>query len=446
MLLGAILRFYRLPQMANFDFDQQYASNFAYSVLKEYPLQLIGQGLSIQGLFMGPLYFYYLVPFYAVTNLHPIGGFVGSVILGLITIFIYFWVAKKMFGVAAGITAAFLRAILFSFIEIDWTLTPAFSSDIIVILISYFLYNYWQGKIYYLIPLAFCFGLFTSFHPILIPFYLVFVVIFLIKRSVPNFRILTLCILAFIIPIIPLIIFEYLHNFLEIKELFALVGDIGGEKNYLEAFTNNLKINLYEPYRILGIRHIPIVPFTLFLFTSLMILISARISFWKNNFHATFLLLTFIIFLIYYTFFPANISEYYFSGTTILITFYTICSLALLIKKRLPLFLVILVFISFSNFTLIQDKWNDQFLTTLYHKDFIVKEVLKRQDPNQEFYVSYIKHLGWDFGFEYLFKAYGRIPQKIEAKTPVYTIVIPKSLAEDSIDIVSGDIGLILPK
>mgnify|MGYP001585352127 CR=1 FL=1 len=116
LLLGAIVRFYRLPEMASFDFDQEYASNFAYAVLKEYPIQLIGQGLSVQGLFMGPLYFYYLVPFYALTNLHPIGSFIGSVILGLITILVYFWVAKKMFGETAALTIGFFRTILFSFV------------------------------------------------------------------------------------------------------------------------------------------------------------------------------------------------------------------------------------------------------------------------------------------------------------------------------------------
>ena len=90
LLIGAFLRFYRLGEMAAFDFDQEYASNFAYSVIKEFPVQLIGQQLSVEGLFMGPLYFYYLVPFFALFNLHPFGGFVGSVILGLTTVVAYF--------------------------------------------------------------------------------------------------------------------------------------------------------------------------------------------------------------------------------------------------------------------------------------------------------------------------------------------------------------------
>lgn len=90
--------------------------------------------------------------------------------------------------------------------------------------------------------------------------------------------------------------------------------------------------------------------------------------------------------------------------------------------------------------------WNNPSLTTLAHKDFIVKEILKRQPSDKEFYVSYIKHPGWNFGFNYLFKLYGHIPQTKEAKPPVYTIVIPKGLSEGSLSITSGNIGLILPE
>src|SRR3989344_7542643 len=110
VLIAAFLRFYRLPEMANFDYDQEYASGFAYTVLKEYPIKLIGQGLSVEGLFMGPIYFYYLVPFFSLFNLHPIGGFVGSVFLGLFTIIIYYIVANKLFGFPAGIIAALFKA------------------------------------------------------------------------------------------------------------------------------------------------------------------------------------------------------------------------------------------------------------------------------------------------------------------------------------------------
>lgn len=445
LLFGAMVRFYRLPEMASFDFDQEYASNFAYAVLKEFPVQLIGQGLSVQGLFMGPLYFYYLVPFYAITNLHPIGGFIGSTILGLITIVAYFWVAKQMFGPVAGLIAAFFRATLFSFIGIEWSLTPAFSSDIMVIITLYLFYNYWHGKVNSLIPLSFCFGLFTSFHPILFPFYLVFIIIFLLRRKIPRFKTIAFSCIAFIIPIIPLIIFEYLHNFLEVNQLFMLFGSTPEYKAYLYSLTNYIKVIFYEPYRIFGVSNIPKLYFSSFLFISLLILILKKVGFWKDNFHKIFLLTTTVTFFLYYTLFPGNVSEYYFSAATILIVFYVAVSLSLLTKKAIPLFFTILIFISLFNLGILIERWNNKSLITLFHKDFIVKEILKKQPKDQEFFVSYIKYPGWNFGFDYLFKLYGHIPQTREAKPPIYTIVIPKALSEGPDRITSGNIHLILP-
>ncbi|MBI2052327.1 MAG: hypothetical protein HYT38_01435 [Candidatus Sungbacteria bacterium] len=146
ILLGVVLRFYHLPQVASFDFDQEYAANFAYSVIREYPLQLIGQGLSVQGLFMGPGYFYYLVPFFFLFNLSPLGGFVGSVALGLVTIFVYFMVVRDVFGTKTGLIAALFRACLFSKVMADWTMTPAFSVDLIILPTIWCFRKLWLGK------------------------------------------------------------------------------------------------------------------------------------------------------------------------------------------------------------------------------------------------------------------------------------------------------------
>lgn len=433
--------------MANFDFDQQYASNFAYSVLKEYPIQLIGQGLSIQGLFMGPLYFYYLVPFYALTHLHPIGGYLASVFLGLFTVFVYFWVGKQMFNTTAGLIAAFFRATLFAFLDIDWSLTPAFSSDVMVIITSFLFYKYWHGEVKSLIPLFFCFGLFTSFHPILFPFYLVFIVFLILKRKMPSLKIITLSIIAFIIPIFPLIRFEFLHSFLEIKQLISLFsGHASESKNYLSALVEYLLVNLHEPYRIFGISNIPKNYFSYILFGSLLFLSFKKVGFWKENFHKIFTVTTFLSFILYYTFFPGHVSEYYFSAILILVVFYTSASLSLLAKKQLPLLFTVLIILSLFNLKLLLNRWNDPNLITLAHKDFIVKEILKRQPKDQDFFVSYIKYPGWNFGFDYLFKLYGHLPQTKDVKPPIYTIVIPKGLSEGPDRITSGNIHLILPQ
>lgn len=446
LILATILRFYRLPEMANFDFDQEYAANFAWATLKEYPIQLIGQEISISGQYLGPLYFYYLVPFFALSSLHPIGGVIGSVILGLISIFIYYFVASKMFGRTTGLIAAFIRAFSFAGFGADWSMTPAFSSDFMVLLTWYCFYEYWNSNLKILPWLGLIFGLYTSIHPIHFPFYLVFLVLLIIKRRLPGIKILLISLAAFILPILPFIRFEFLHSFLEIRRLWEIPTHSNATRNYLQAFEFAIRTTLSEPYRIFALDFIPKTFFSWGLLG--LIIYGAAVKGFSKYFHLVALVSTFLIFTTYYTFYPGNVSEYYLLGPTTLTVLYGSALLAKLLQLKFGklILLIMLLSIGFFNLRIVYKRWHDPSNNTLSHKDYIVKEIVKRVPENSEFYVSYIKLPGWNFGFNYLFKFYNRVPQTYEAKPPVFTIVLPKHLSGTNANISSGNIRLILPE
>lgn len=429
--------------MANFDFDQQYASNFAYTIIKEYPIQLIGQGLSVGGLFMGPLYFYYLVPFFALTNLHPIGGYIGSITLGLFTVAAYYFIGNKLFGYPAGLIAGYLRSISSAAIGTDWTMTPAYSSELAALITWFLFYQYYLGKLNTLPILFFVFGLYTSFHPILLPFYIVFLILVVIKRKLPDFKIALFSILAFIIPLVPLILFEYFHKFLELRILLSFAG--GSQATDISRIIKHLEIIVSSLLNVVGTVNFPGQKlFAALIFLILILFIFKKSGFGKVSFHKVATVTTFIVFLVYYFLFPANVPEYYFLGLTTIITLYFTATLSLLKNKKALLFLILTV-ITLLNLKILINRWDNDNLITLSHKDLIVREIVKRQVENKPFYVSYISSPGWNSGFDYLFKLYGKEPQIKEVKQPIYTIVIPKYLSADSIDISSGGVGLILP-
>jgi len=436
--------------MASFDFDQEYAANFAFSVVKDFPIQLIGEGLSVQGLFMGPWYFYYLVPFYAFFKLHPLGGAVGSVVLGLVIVTAYYYYGNKFFGRPAGLIGSLLRAILFSKIESDWSMVPAYSCELLVLVTWDLLHRFWKRNEKSIPILGFTFGLYTSFHPILFPFYIVFSVLFVIRGSWLSLKMIFLGLAAFLIPNVPLIIFEYFHKFLEVRRLiemflnpssefvFSLPKLVGYSKLVLGGIHQTLKPSLHP-----------------FIFPSLILLLLMtyfsykRISVWKDSFHLIFLFLSLLIFVLYYYFLPVNFTEYYLLAPITLLFFYFIGIVSYLTRYRVFKFLVIVFLgsVFLLNIKLLADKWSNPGLTTLAHKETIVKTIVDGQSRRRgEFYVSYISLPGWNFGFDYLFKFYECIPQTKEVKEPIYSIVIPKELSPASIDFYSGNIGLILPK
>lgn len=435
--------------MANFDFDQEWAANFAYRIIHQYPIQLIGQSLSVEGLFMGPIGFYLLTPFYFLTNLHPLGGSIGAAFFGLLIIISYFFVGKELIGKEAGLIAAFIRTISFSEIGGDLNPAPLTISEILVLWIWWAFYKYWHGEKKVLPLIGVILGLFTSMHPVHLPFYLIVPLFLILKRGWPGFKNILLAIFGFIVAVSPLVLFEILHNLLEAKRFISLFTEPSQETRNWGRFFHWLQFNLQEISRILtiDIPHKELVG--IFAVAVIAVLILKKVGFWKDTFHSSISLLVILVFLVYYgLLLPKNVTEYYFLAIKVLTILYLGASLSLLLKKPLitPIIIVILIYIGGVNFRHLQSEWDNPNKITLYYKDSIVQEIIKRQPQNQEFYVSYINNLGWNFGFDYLFKYYGRIPQTREAKLPVYTIVIPKSLAIESLDISIGNIGLILPK
>jgi hypothetical protein len=456
-ILAAIIRFYRLAEVTSFDFDQEYASNFAYSVVKEFPIQLIGQGLSVQGLFMGPLYFYFLVPFFILFKLHPLGGAVGSVVLGLITVFAYYYYGGKIFNKSTGLLAAFFRAILFSKLQVDWSMVPAYSSEILVLITWYYFYRYWRGDTKSLPVLGLIFGLYTSIHPILFPFYLVFlslaILVLLLKKTIFSLRTFLLSICAFIIPNLPLLLFEYFHNFLEVKRLIGVFSK--GSESISFSLTRLIKflsIIFGELYFVLGLgkpkSQVIGSSISLIVLLIMVILTYKKRDIWKESFHLIGLCLSILVFLSYYYFFPTHVIEYYFLGPTFLLFFYFLSIIRYLLTiKRLRILVVVgLILISYRNLWLLWGNWRNPGHENLAHKDRIIKKIIQDLDGRKDFSVSYINLPGWNFGFNYLFKYYGYLPKDKFVEGANYTIVNPKELSKDSINYSYGNIGLIVPK
>lgn len=448
LLFAFFLRLFRLPHLVGFDFDQEYAAMFAQTVLQDFPIQLIGQGLSVQGLFMGPLYFYYLVPFFAVTSLHPLGGYIGSIVLGGVIVVTYYYVVSHIFGKPAGFVAAFLRAILFEKIRSDLVMAPAYSSELAVILTLLCFYKYWHGDYKYLLPLGFIFGLYTSFHPILFPFYVVFLLLIAIRRKLPHIKYILLSFVFFLIPLVPLLLFEYFHNFLELKLLFSLDSTTSAEAKTTKTLVSYISLLFYYPVKLFG----PTISGLLkqILSAILFIVIAGaaikKIGFWKDRFHIIFLIATIIIFLLYYYVLPTHATGYYFLGAKVIIFIYFIASLSLLAhtKKKLLFLGIPLLIVTILNFSALFHLWTNGITNNLADKEAVIKEIAKRQKDNK-LNIYYDIDYGQQYGFGYLARLYGLNPEGGD-NVPTYKIILPKSRTDEKLDFSSGNIGLLIKK
>jgi 4-amino-4-deoxy-L-arabinose transferase-like glycosyltransferase len=157
------LRFYQLPERAYVGWDQADSAWAAKGILLDNPVRL--EGVPIKGnaaMFMGPLYYYLIAPFYFFTNFDMIASPIFAGVVSVISFLVFYVVTKKLFSTPIALVAFFLYTFSMSVIGADkaqaaYTLIP-----IISYAVFYFLYAFLQGNEKHILPLAAVIGF--GFH------------------------------------------------------------------------------------------------------------------------------------------------------------------------------------------------------------------------------------------------------------------------------------------
>src|SRR5688572_14384526 len=92
LIIGMYFRTYRLVEKMEFAHDADLYSWFVKDVVIDKHIRLIGQLTSADGIFIGPLFYYALIPFFLMTGMDPVGGNWLMVILGAATMLSYYFV------------------------------------------------------------------------------------------------------------------------------------------------------------------------------------------------------------------------------------------------------------------------------------------------------------------------------------------------------------------
>ncbi len=439
VLLGAFLRFYNLTDVSTFEFDDQYNTYLAYNLLHG-KISLIGQESSFGGLFWGPWHYLYLTPFLFITNLHPIGVYIGEIILGLLTIISYYFVGLKLFSSKVGFLVAFFRSILFSAIINDRTVSPPYPAEMVALWFIYLLFLLYHGSKKTIIFLSFLAGLMTSVHAVLFPLIIVWIILMFIKKIKVNLKIILLSFFSFLLPIMPLIVFELRHNFVHVKGFLITLFNQGNTTSlgFWEKFFSVIKYNVENFYMLFDRWMLPG-------FLGVIILGALLLINFRNRF---IFLTTFCVIIIYYSIYPRNVPEYYYMALTPIILLY-VSALLINIWKNAPGKMLVLLFVGtvlYVNLSQFIYGHKNPGKFGLAQKDLAVKTIVEHQKGKGEFSVSYFVPFGRQFGFQYFFTLYGLEPRH-EIKPPIYSLVMPRSfVSEQDLSFFTGDIGVIFPE
>ena len=120
VIIGGLLRFYRLSDMATFGGDQGVDYQNVARMIVEKRLSLLGPVTHV-GVFLGPLYYYLLIPFFLIFKFDPIAAPVMFAIFGTATVGLVYILAKLLLrpglagqGPAFVDTFAFFTALLYA--------------------------------------------------------------------------------------------------------------------------------------------------------------------------------------------------------------------------------------------------------------------------------------------------------------------------------------------
>lgn len=222
--LSAFLRLNQIDKYMTFLGDEGRDVLIVKRMIIDHKWTLLGPTASVGGFFMGPIYYYFMMPFLWASNLNPVGPAIGVALVGILTNALVYLVGARWFSRRVGFIAAALYAIsplIISYSRSSWNpnIIPFFS------LLS--MYLMWlsivQKKGYLLLFVGIASGIGIQLHYTYL-FFLFGAVLFLgMNRNSFSVKDYALGIAGILIGFSPFLAFELRHGFSNTIAIFQFI-------------------------------------------------------------------------------------------------------------------------------------------------------------------------------------------------------------------------------
>jgi|SRR3989344_2518616 len=401
ILLAIALRIYKINYAFPFDYDQEVPALAAYDFFINHKITLIGQGLSFEGFFLGPLHNWIQFIPYGFCNLKPDCVPYFYLAISIVALVLFYKVIKKIFGNKTAIIASSIYAISFEAISFERGVNSNYFLFLSSVGLLLCLYKYFLGKDKYLVFGAFIAGIATvNFNPIYIFSTLAFFITALVRKS-GKLMTFSIALLAFLINYFPLVIFNARHDNILWNSFIGFINQNTGVPNYFDKFVfliKNVVVSFYSHYLFQSANIIFILLTIAFVFLGVINIIKIR-----NKF-LLFFPIWILVVLFGFTFYKGWVPSYYFQQT--LLSLIVIISLA--IRRN---FIYFLIFISFFLFVNIQKAIDYNTVINYMVKKDAVNYVIG-DSQGETFNVYYQIPLVHNTGYPFLLKIFGGLPQE----------------------------------
>lgn len=423
IILGAFLRLQGVfTNSFAFTYDVGRDMLALWDIVYNHKIVLIGATTGIPGVFYGPWWYYMLTPFFLLFKGSPQGiAFILSSI-GILAIFLSYYVGKRIGNVFLGLLAALLTSLSPSMIDLSSQIWNPNIAPIFVLLVFlvleriYVLKN--KAKLSYFFILGTLLALNIDIEILWgILFSLgVIISLFVVLRKNLTLKKNVFIALGAIMIISPRIIFELRHNFIMTKSFFAFLSakNLEDKPDLYHFLENRFFTHLGEFSKsfMYENNYLIVLLFVAGIISSLL--------FYKNTTRLVkdFILTSFIVLLVFYTgtlIFGRALWPHYLVGLPIIYIFLFSINIFLLRKKFQNLFIlstIILLILLFGlQSKVLINKINNSYWegnAALYRNQLFVVDYVYKQANNNNFkYVVYTPPVH-DYTYKYLFKWYGK--------------------------------------
>lgn len=442
--LSLFVRAYDFKNRFAYDHDSDLSSWIVKDIVFDKHHRLIGQLTSAPGVFIGSLFYYSLIPFYASTNFDPIGTVAYSWVVGIIGTLSMYYVVSRIHGKKAGIIGTIIYSGSYGIGITERQVVPTMWIFVWTIWFYYSICKLIQSDKKSLIYLAILFSLVwhIQFNLASLALIVIGVLVFNLKRF--TIRDFILPIVVFVFLSSPLLLFEYRHGFSQIKSILGSVKNEEAVKrtkiekieNVFRYVSRNVDYLYYERQD----------KFPEYLLFSLMSIGLIGITITKKiDKKISIVLFTWLgLFIAFFVYHPINLSEYYLNALQII---WIIVPAVLFSKnsKLINLFTILLISLFvIHNISRVVNHVPNRY--GYLQKTNLVKFI--KSDSSQRGFpcvsISYITDRGYELGYRYLLWYHQVKTAKIDNSVPVYSIVFPLSRV-NKVDHTFGSLGLVLP-
>ncbi len=234
ILVGAgILRLYRIQDYMSFLGDEGRDALIVKQMIVDHKFTLLGPVTSVGLMYLGPMYYYFMVPFLFITNLDPVGPAIMVALFSVATVFLIWQAAKEFFGIRVAAISAILYAtsplvLIYSHSSWNPNILPFWGLLLIYSLTRVVVHHQYK----WLIVTGLSLGITLQLHYVSLVYIPIIVTILLLVRSKIPLKYLGFLVGGAVLMLLPFIFFELRHQFINSITVFKFITRTGESKTF----------------------------------------------------------------------------------------------------------------------------------------------------------------------------------------------------------------------